>query len=111
MELQKANALLQNVVNNQKVTVYVHGQLTEVGREARQAVGSLEADVDNFLDRAVGKAKEAYQVLLTEGGALALSGRLLRRFPEATLMYEPVLANARGLAKLAARPGFLDGQG
>ena len=108
LELQKANALLQDVVNGQKVTVYVHGHLTEVSREARQAVGSLETDVDNFLDRSVGKAKEAYQVLLTGGGALALSGRLLRRFPEATLMYEPVLANARGLAKLAVRPGFLD---
>jgi hypothetical protein len=91
LELQKANALLQDVVNGQKVTVYVHGQLTEVSREARQAVGSLETDVDNFLDRSVGKAKGAYQVLLTGGGALALSSRLLRRFPEATLMYEPVL--------------------
>jgi hypothetical protein len=38
---------------------------------------------------------------------LALSGRLLRRFPDATVMFEPVLANARGLAKLAVRPGFL----
>jgi hypothetical protein len=36
LELQKANALLQDVVNGQKVTVYVHGQLTDVSREAKQ---------------------------------------------------------------------------
>ncbi|MCP4409506.1 MAG: hypothetical protein GY807_17500, partial [Gammaproteobacteria bacterium] len=49
-----------------------------------------------------------YTILLTGGGALALSETLLRQFPKATVMYEPVLANARGLAKLAARPGFLN---
>ncbi|MBE7557246.1 MAG: hypothetical protein HS126_39930 [Anaerolineales bacterium] len=47
-------------------------------------------------------------MLLTGGGVLALAVRLHRLFPQATTMYEPVLANARGLAKLAARPGFLD---
>ncbi|MCP4359367.1 MAG: hypothetical protein GY796_15240 [Chloroflexi bacterium] len=61
----------------------------------------------NFLDRAVGKTAGAYNILLTGGGALAMSSMLLRQFPKATVMYEPVLANARGLAKLAARPGFL----
>jgi len=44
---------------------------------------------------------------LTGGGALALSKMLLGRFPKATMMCEPILANARGLAKLAIRPGFL----
>jgi hypothetical protein len=71
-------------------------------------VQSLAADVHNFLDRTVGRSRHAYTVLLTGGGALALSSTLLRQFPTATVMYEPVLANARGLAKLAVRPGFLN---
>jgi len=36
-----------------------------------------------------------------------MSTMLHRMFPHATVLYEPVLANARGLAKLAMRPGFL----
>ncbi|MCP4361521.1 MAG: hypothetical protein GY796_26220 [Chloroflexi bacterium] len=81
--------------------------MTDVSDEARRAIQSLETDVYNFLDRAVGKTAGAYNILLTGGGALAMSSMLLRQFPKATVMYEPVLANARGLAKLAARPGFL----
>jgi hypothetical protein len=56
----------------------------------------------------LGDLTESYQVLLTGGGAMALAARLLQRFPAAQVMYEPVLANARGLAKLAVRPGFLN---
>ena len=46
-------------------------------------------------------------MLLTGGGALALAPRLLRQYPHAQVVDDPVQANARGLAKLAARPGFL----
>ncbi len=107
LELYKANDLVQTVVNGRKAETYVNGQLTDVTGEAKRAVQSLAADVYNYLDRAVGKSKDAYTILLTGGGALALSSTLLRQFPKATVMYEPVLANARGLAKLAVRPGFL----
>jgi hypothetical protein len=108
LELHQANRLIQAVVTGQKAETYVGGQLTDVTAEARRAVQSLEADVYNFLDRTVGKAKDAYNILLTGGGALAMSTTLLRQFSKATMMYEPVLANARGLAKLSMRPGFLD---
>ena len=74
--------------------------------EARQVVRSLEADVMSFIERTVGNAAE-YRVILTGGGALALSQRLLTVYRHATLMHEPILANARGLAKLAVRPDFL----
>ena len=95
------------MVNNQKAGTYVNGRLTDVTATARRAVQALEKDVYNFLDRAVGKSAGAYTVLLTGGGSLALSQMLLRRFSRATMMVEPILANARGLAKLAIRPGFL----
>ena len=108
LELYKANAMIQGVVNGQPAAVYRHGQPVDLAPEVKQALSSLEIEVVNFIERAVGKAKEAYQVLLTGGGVLALAGRLRRLFPQATLMSEPVLANARGLAKLAVRPGFLD---
>ncbi len=107
VELARANDLIESVVNGQPAEVYLYGEPRNVTREAKQALSSLEADVDNYFKRSLGKAKDAYHVLLTGGGALALSARLLARFPQAILMPEPVLANARGLAKLAIRPGFL----
>ena len=107
LELSRADELIRQAVNGQAATTYVNGQATDVTAEARQSLRSLEADVYNFLDRAIGKNAGAYRILLTGGGALALAGMLQRRFPQASLMAEPVLANARGLAKLANRPGFL----
>lgn len=107
LELRHASELIQTVINDQKSETYINGQLTDVTAEARRAVQALETDVYNFLDRAVGKTAGAYTILLTGGGALALSRMLLGRFPKAIVMYEPILANARGLAKLAIRPGFL----
>lgn len=107
LELRRANDLIQTAVNGRQAETYVNGQLTDVTNEAKRAVQALATDVHNFLDRTIGKSRDAYTILLTGGGALALSATLLRQFPKATVMYEPVLANARGLAKLAVRPGFL----
>lgn len=105
LELHQANDLVQQVVNGQKAEIYVDGQLTNITAETKQALRSLESEVFNYLDRTI-KSRESYHILLTGGGALALREMLLQQFPQATLMHEPVLANARGLAKLAARPDF-----
>lgn len=107
LELHTAAELVQTVVNGQPAEIYVNGQLTDVRAETRQALKTLAAEVHNSLDRTAGKHAAAYNVLLTGGGAIALRETLLRQFPAATVMHEPVLSNARGLAKLANRPGFL----
>lgn len=109
LELRPAAELVQQAVNDQPALTYINGQETDVTPAVKRAVQSLETDVYNFLDRAVGKQAGAYNTLLTGGGALALREKLLQQFPHATVMHEPVLANARGLAKLAIRPGFLEG--
>jgi hypothetical protein len=108
VELYRANELIKTAVNGQKAETYVHGKLTDVTQIAKSCVQSVAADVDNYLLRSLGKMHGAHAVILTGGGIIALRDRLLRRFPEATVMHEPILANARGLAKAAMRPGFLD---
>ncbi|MEM7343225.1 MAG: ParM/StbA family protein [Chloroflexota bacterium] len=109
LELRQASDLVRAVVNGQKAKTYVSGDLINVTPEAKRSLQSLETDVYNFLDRTVGmETARAYNILLTGGGVLGLSSMLLRQFPKATMMHEPVLANARGLAKLANRPGFLE---
>lgn len=107
LELPKAAQIIKDIANGQKASIYINGELVDVTTEARGCLSSLASDVDNYLGRMVGKLKQSYRVLLTGGGALAMRKTLLNRFPQAVLMPDPVLANARGLAKLAARPGFL----
>jgi hypothetical protein len=107
LELYKSNELVRKAVNGQTAEIFVRGRQVDVTQETKQALGSLESEVHNFIDRAVGKTREEYRVMLTGGGVLAMSTMLRRMFPQATVLYEPVLANARGLAKLAIRPGFL----
>ena len=107
LPLHRASDLIKAVVSGQKGEIYVHGQRTDVTPLARSCVKSLEAEVDNYLLRLLKETKETHRVLLTGGGAIAMAAKLLQRFPQATVMHEPVLANARGLAKMAMRPGFL----
>ncbi len=107
LELHAANDLIQQVVNHQAAHTYVQGEAVEVTPQARQALRSLEADVAEFVSQAIGEVAASARLLLTGGGALALAGRLTRLYPKAEVMHEPVLANARGLAKMAQRPGFL----
>jgi len=106
LSLHEADALVQRVVNGRKVQVYVVGEPTDVTAEVRQAVNSLGSDVVRFVERSVGPGRK-FRILLTGGGALALAGRLVRQYGHAEVMPEPVLANARGLGKLARREGFL----
>jgi len=107
VELYRANELIKDYINGRPVEIYVHGELTDVTAITRSCVNSLSADVNNYFTRSLGKAQGSYKVLLTGGGIIGLREGLLRRFPKATVMYEPVLANARGLAKAAVRPDFL----
>lgn len=107
LDLRQANEMIQAVVAGQSVETWVKGEAVDVSREARQALASLEADVIRFVDQAVENAA-AYRVLLTGGGAVALASRLRQKYEHAEAMAEPVLANARGLAKMAQRPGFLE---
>lgn len=109
VELYAANELVQNVVNSQAAYTYVQGQAIDVTAETRQALHSLETEVIDFVDKVMEAIGMSTRVLLTGGGALALAGRLTRKYPHTEVMYEPVLTNARGLAKMAQRKGFLEG--
>lgn len=106
LSLHEADALVQRVVQGKKASTFVLGQSTDVTALVQQAVDALAADVLRFVERSVSDGRK-FQILLTGGGALALAPRLRRQYRHAVVVDDPVLANARGLAKLAQRPGFL----
>jgi hypothetical protein len=104
LDLMDANELIWKATKKQPAIVYLNGNPEDVSKMAKQAVKQLETDVLQFLEAVM--ENRQYRALLTGGGALSMSTRLMQMFPGATLLYEPVLANARGLAKLANRKGF-----
>ena len=106
-DLLEADALIRQVGSGQKAATFVEGEAVDVSAEARQSIGSLETAVARFIENVLSQG-HLYRVLLTGGGTMGLMTRLRRRFPKATVLREPVLANARGLAKLANRKGFLE---
>lgn len=107
MSLHEADWLVRSAVIGKKAVTYIDGEPTDITHTVKQAIDSLASDALKFAEHKVGKASK-FKVLITGGGGLALGQRWLRQYPKATIMPEPVLANARGLAKLAVRPGFLD---
>ncbi len=106
LSLHEIDALVQEVVAGKRVTIYVGGEDTEVTPLVRQALNTLGANVVRFVESRVGKAGK-FRIFITAGGALALGRRLLAQYPRAVVVDDPVMANGRGLAKLAARAGFL----
>lgn len=108
LSLHEADDLVQAVVNGKRPSIFVDGQPTLVRNEIRQALQSLAADVLRFTERILGKQAKRFVILVAGGGALALGSRLVRQYEHAVVVPDPLLANARGLAKLAVRPGFLD---
>jgi len=108
LDLLEANDLIWKVTKGQPATISLYGEPEDVTSQTKQIIRSLEVDVVRFLENIL-RQGAAYHTILTGGGALSMARKLLELFPEATLLHEPVLANARGLAKMAQRPGFLAG--
>ncbi len=83
----------------------VAGEVADVRDLVRAALDAAGGEVAAFVERTWGNGRQFTHLLLTGGGCLALDGRLQKQLPHATLLDEPVTANARGLARLARRSG------
>jgi hypothetical protein len=106
LSLHEADNLLRQHLSKDRPLIYVRGEQVDVSGEVSQALNSLTAEVLQFVERVLRGAGK-FRVILSGGGALALAGRLQRQYPGAEMAPGPEVANARGLAKLAAS-GFLD---
>jgi len=107
LSLHEADVLTRQVTNGQKAHVFVEGQAVEVTSAVRQAVQAHGSEVVRFVEQRVDNARR-FRVLCLGGGALALGERIRRQWPHTEIAPDPVTANARGLAKLARRAGYLD---
>ena len=109
LSLHEADALLQEYVRRggrRAIDLPVAGQVVDVRPVIRTALNTAAGEILGFLDRTWGNGRQFSHLLLTGGGCLMLRDRLMERLPHATLLDDPVTANARGLARLAQRPGL-----
>lgn len=107
LSLHEADSLLRQHISGEKPTIYVRGEMVEIGELVGQALNSLTAEVLQFVERVLGRSAGKFRLILSGGGALALDSRLRRQYPAAEMASTPEVANARGLGKLAAS-GYLD---
>lgn len=110
LSLHESDALLRQYVQGRgrkEVKLPVAGGAIDVRAQVRSALDYTAGEVTAFIERVWGNGRQFSNLLLTGGGCLALRDRLQRQIPHATFSGDdPVTANARGLAKLAQRPGL-----
>lgn len=103
LTLHQADALLRE----RPPLVYTPEGEMDVADLRDQALEATATDVIAFVEERWGNARQFRHLLATGGGSAALRDALLALYPHAIVLDDPVTANARGLAKYAARPGVL----
>ena len=68
-----------------------------------QALSVASASIGDFLETLLGNGKQFRYMLFTGGGSALIKKELLRRYPLAQILPNPVFANALGLARYACR--------
>lgn len=70
---------------------------------AAQALETAAAGIGDFMETRWGNGKQFRYLLFTGGGSEMVRSHLLRRYPHAQILPNPVLANALGLARYGRR--------
>lgn len=104
MALHEADALIRQLGDTRRrhIPIIVEGRSIDVYPHVVAAMQMIKNDVLGYVERHWGKHQFG-KVLLTGGGSILLQNDLLQLIPHATILDDPVTANARGLSKVGAR--------
>lgn len=106
LSLHEADQYIRQFINgNRSIELTVAGETVDIRNVVKAAIDSAAGRVIGYVERNWGNGRQFNKLLLAGGGCLALGSRLQALFRHATLLPDPVTANARGMAKLAQRPG------
>jgi hypothetical protein len=106
VSLHEADGWVRRYVRSRRreIETNVGGEVIDLKPLIQRALESTTEEVLAFVERVWGNGRQFRHIILTGGGALAVSDALLRQIPHATLLPDAVTANARGLARFAQRP-------
>jgi len=102
LSLSQADELIREHVKGHPAMVHYPGASVEINAQVQQALDECFAAINDFL-REHWQQGDFRHLILTGGGTEALRKPLLRHYPAAILMPDPVTANANGLARYARR--------
>lgn len=102
LSLSQADELVREHVAGKPATVYFPGGEIAINPAVQQAVDECFAAINEFLRERLGSGSFRH-LILTGGGAEALRKPLLRHYPAAIILPDPITANANGLARFARK--------
>ncbi|GIK36601.1 MAG: hypothetical protein BroJett011_04340 [Chloroflexota bacterium] len=102
LSLSQADELIREHVRGREALVHHLGATAAINPIVQQALDECFAAINEFL-REHFQAGSFRTLLLTGGGAEALRKPLLKHYPAAVCLPEPVCANANGLARYARK--------
>lgn len=102
LSLGQADELIREHVKGHEAPVHHPGGTAIINNHVQQALDETFAAINEFLREHWSQGGFRY-LILTGGGAEALRKQLLRHYPAAILLPDPVTANANGLARYARR--------
>jgi len=106
LSLHEADSIMRKYSKPGPMLLALAGGTVDVRPLVRSALDVAAGEVSSFIEQAWGNGRQFAHLLLAGGGCLALGSRLRQQLPHATLLHDPVTANARGLARLAQRDGL-----
>jgi len=106
LSLHEADGIMRKYAKPGPMFLALAGGTVDIRPLVRSSLDVAAGEVSSFIEQAWGNGRQFAHLLLTGGGCLALGDRLRQQLPHATLLHDPVTANARGLARLAQREGL-----
>ncbi len=103
LSLDEADEMIRQHTAGQAVRVYHPGGSEAVGELVQAALSQTFGEVNEFIRSHLDDIGFRY-FLISGGGAEALKPWLVKEYPQAVILPDPVTANASGLAKFAADP-------
>jgi hypothetical protein len=100
----------EKFLRNPKEQLVKFGELVDISPLVQQALRTALSRILTHAEAIWEGGKSLAKILLAGGGAKLLGHELKARFPQAEVLEDPVFANARGLAKIAARRWGQDAQ-
>lgn len=107
LSLHQADDLIRSYLDRQQALFSHAGGETDLSEVVCQTLDETFAAINLFISDQWELARQFQHLIITGGGAQALQSSLLRHYPHAIMLPNPVTANAEGLARYSVRSGVL----
>ncbi|MEM7028005.1 MAG: hypothetical protein AAF629_00325 [Chloroflexota bacterium] len=106
LNMYKADQLMRDYLTNGQAILHHSEGETDLSTIIEQSLQEQVTKIVQFIRQHWDRGTQFAHLIITGGGAQALRPYLLKHFPQAIFLADPVIANAEGLAKYSLRKGL-----